>query len=166
MPEGMFIPDMVEEDEGGIMASHPNQFTLPLLVAPTHPDKADASNTVRHSISVVACVKIPDSNFAFDSSFVLAKPDAESAFAKLMGVISRHENCPISLFGHADPEGKPGYNKWLSERRAEAVYAVLIRDVDTWERLYSSSQARGEAVGDVWGDRSVQIALEALGFPV
>jgi hypothetical protein len=81
----------------------------------------------------------------------------------LMGAISRHENCPIALFGHADPEGKPGYNKWLSERRAEAVYAVLIRDVDAWERLYSSQAARGEAIGDVWGDTSIEIALNALG---
>jgi len=158
----MFIPDMVEEDEGGIMASHPNRFTLPLLVAPSHPDKPDAINTVRHSIMAVACVKLPDEDFEFDSSFVLT--GSGRGFRQLMGAISRHENCPISLFGHADPEGRAGYNKWLSERRAEAVYAVLIRDVDTWERLYSSQPARGEAVGDVWGDKTVKYALTALGY--
>ena len=54
MAQGMFIPDMVEEDHAGIAAKHPNRFSLPLLVAPTHDEKPDALNTLRHSLVTVA----------------------------------------------------------------------------------------------------------------
>jgi len=167
MAEGMFIPDMVEEDEGGISAKHPNRFVLPLLVAPTHSDKPDTFNTVRHTLITIACKDVPDDHFEFDSSFVGAK--ARKAFIALHGTLKRHDfECPLGIWGHADPEGEVDYNQLLSERRAEAVYAILIRDLDTWERLYSSKRARttrgGVELGDVWGDNAVRIILKELGF--
>ena len=162
MAQGMFIPDMVEEDDGGIAAKHPNRFSLPLLVAPTHPDKSDAFNTLRHSLVTVACKDVPDDHFEFDSSFV--GPFARYAFKDLSRTVFRHPGCPLAIWGHADPEGEIDYNKWLSERRAEAVYAVLVRDTDAWERLFSSSAARGKAVGDVWGDNAIKVMLETVGF--
>ena len=162
MAQGMFIPDMVEEDHGGIAAKHPNRFSLPLLIAPTHKEKADALNTLRHSLITVACNDVPDDHFEFDSSFV--GPYARYAFSKLSRTVFRHPGCPLGIWGHADPEGELDYNKWLSERRAEAVYAVLIRDTDAWERLFSSAAARGKAVGDVWGDKAIEIMLETVGY--
>jgi hypothetical protein len=50
--------------------------------------------------------------------------------------------CPLSLWGHADPIGTDVYNKSLSERRARAVYALLI---------YQSEQAVAEGY---WRDIS------------
>jgi hypothetical protein len=161
--QGMFIPDMVEEDHGGIAAKHPNRFSLPLLIAPTHKEKADAFNTLRHSLVTVACKDVPDAHFEFDSSFV--GPASADAFKALSRTVFRHPDCPLAIWGHADPEGELDYNKWLSERRAEAVYAVLIRDTDTWERLFSSKPARGQAIGDVWGDKAIRIMLETVGIP-
>jgi|KBSSwiStaDraftv2_1062776.scaffolds.fasta_scaffold73355_3 hypothetical protein len=159
MADGLFIPDMVEEGKGGIAAEHPNRFSLPLLIAPTHKDKSDALNTLRHTLVTVACKDVPDDHFEFDSSFV--GPGGAAAFKDLSRTVFRHPDCPLAIWGHADPEGEPDYNKWLSERRAEAVYAVLIRDVERWERLYSS---RGGAAGDVWGDKAVRTMLETLDF--
>ena len=49
-----------------------------------------------------------------------------------------------------DPVGTDTYNKKLSGRRALAIYGMLIRDVDTWEKLYSSPYQ-----GDNWGDRGL-----------
>lgn len=41
-----------------------------------------------------------------------------------------NDGCPLSVFGHADPVGPAvnpdGYNKALSDRRATAIYALLI----------------------------------------
>jgi hypothetical protein len=68
--------------------------------------------------------------------------------------IGRHP--PLSLFGHADPVGDDAYNKALSGRRARAIHALLIRDVDAWKSLYDD---------DDWGDSSSQRILETLGYP-
>jgi OmpA family protein len=163
MAEGIFIPDMVEEDDGGIAAKHPNTFVLPLVVAPAPEDKPDAFNSVRNTLVTVACKDVPDAHFEFDRSFVA--PEAKKAFVALHGVIKRHDDSPLAIWGHADPEGSIEYNQFLSERRAEAVFAILIRDIDRWEKLFSSQAARGKAIGDVWGDESIAKILTTLGFP-
>jgi putative peptidoglycan binding protein len=160
MAEGLFIPDMVEEDDGGISAEHAPKLTLPLLVAPFGEDEKTNFNTLRRSLVTVACKDVPDSHFAFDSSVL--KPESKKGFAKLKGIIDRHPGSPMSIFGHADPEGdEMVYNKFLSERRAEAVFGMLIRDVATWERLFSHHE---HTAGDVWGDDAVLLMLDALKF--
>lgn len=63
------------------------------------------------------------------------------------------------IFGHSDPTGDEDYNKVLSGRRAEAIYAVLTHDVARWERLYTSQTG-----GDNWGAKNVKLMLEALGY--
>nr|MBA2628317.1 hypothetical protein [Gemmatimonadales bacterium] len=89
-------------------------------------------------------------------------PSARSleGFKKFGALLRRNPGAPAALFGHADPEGKDTYNKILSERRARAIYAALRRDVAAWEALFENTQG---AAGDVWGTRSIQIMLEALG---
>lgn len=158
----MFIPDMVEEDEGGISATNPNRFILPLVVAPTPDDRPGAFNTVRHSLITVACKDVPPEHFEFDSSFI--GPKSKLGFAKLPGMIVRHPGSPLAIWGHTDPEGSLEYNQFLSERRAEAVFAALVRDLDAWERLFSSVAARGKAFNDIWGDAAIRIILVSFGF--
>lgn len=159
MANSIYIPDMVDETTAGIFASHANRAVLPVIVAPTASDRAKAFNTVRKDTVAVACANLYPSNFAFDSSVVA--PEAREGFQSLGRIIRRHPGCPMSLFGHADPSGNDIYNKWLSERRARSIYAVMRRDVAIWEALYSDPQG---ASGDAWGLRSVQLMLDALGF--
>ena len=159
MAEGIFIPDMVEVDDGGVAADHPPKLTLPVLVAPFEEARKTLFNAVRRSLVTVACKDVLDSHYAFDSSVL--HPEAKNGFAQLKGLIDRHPKSPLSIFGHADSEGDPTYNKFLSERRAEAVFGMLIRDVPTWERLFSDHQ---HTPGDVWGDPAVALMLSALGF--
>ena len=161
MAEGMFIPDMVEEDDGGISAEHAPKLTLPVLVAPFGDDESKKFNTLRRSLVTVACKDVPDSHFNFDSSVL--RPESQKGFQKLKGIIDRHPDSPLSIFGHADPEGQSNpevYNKFLSERRAEVIFGMLIRDVATWERLFSHHE---QTPGDVWGDDGVETMLAALG---
>ena len=159
MAEGMFIPDMVEEDDGGVAAEHAPKLTLPVIAAPfPEPEKAKF-NALRRSLVTVACKDVPGAHYAFDSSVL--SPLARKGFEQLKGVIDRHFGSPISIFGHADPEGSPVYNKFLSERRAEVVFGMLIRDVPTWERLFSHHE---NTPGDVWGDDAIELMLAAVGF--
>lgn len=140
--------------EGGHADTHPKPDVFPLLLAPT---VAAENNTLRMQLIPLACWKLNDVRFDFDSSFVL--PDSATEFAELNQLRKDHPGAPLSIWGHADPVGNDDYNKLLSGRRAEAIYAVLIRDAGRWEKLYSTSTQ-----GDGWGLKSTQIMLKKLGF--
>jgi hypothetical protein len=159
MAEGMFIPDMVEEDDGGVAAEHAPKLTLPVIAAPFPDSEKNNFNALRRSLVTVACKDVPGAHYAFDSSVL--SPLSRLGFKQLKGIIDRHPGSPLSIFGHADPEGNEVYNKFLSERRAEVVFGMLIRDVPTWERLFSHHE---NTPGDVWGDDAVELMLASLGF--
>jgi hypothetical protein len=118
----------------------------------------------------IGCFRLLDQGFAFDSSFIDpgARPDF-SNFAELMFKLrsidpekaSRFP--PISIFGHADPTGNELYNKRLSGRRARAVYALLTRKVEVWEKLFSDREG---VLGDEWGVKAIQHMLRTIGKPV
>ena len=95
------------------------------------------------------------SRFEFDASFIV--PAARDGLTNLATLVLRHPDSPVSVFAHADPTGSDDYNKPLSGRRALAVYGMLVRDVELWERLYSSPMT-----GDRWGERAVQRILSVL----
>jgi OmpA family len=156
----IFIPELIEETSVGIFARHPQRFELPVLVAPTTADRADATNRVRQSLVTVACANLKDFAFAFDSS-VLA-PASADGFTSLSKLLTLYPGFPISLFGHADPVGDPKYNKFLSERRARSVFGLLLRRTEVWEHLFSDQDG---ATGDIWGARAIQTMIGALGFP-
>jgi hypothetical protein len=145
----------LEELEGGGAHDTPPRQTHEMLLAPT---TADHRNTVRAQLIPVGCFKMEDLRFEFDSSII--RPEARKEFPKLAKLVAAHKEAPLSIFGHADPTGKDSYNKTLSGRRAKAVYALLIRDLDLWEELYNS---KIEGVGDPWKYKAVQVMLKALG---
>jgi hypothetical protein len=154
----IFVLDI---DPAGIVATHPRRLELPLLVAPIPEEqKADDLNTIRAHLVAIGCLRFFKDGFAFDSSVV--GPEAErsfTSFAKLMRALREQDDAepkrfpPCSVFGHTDPTGDDPYNKTLSGRRALAVYAVLVRDVQIWEQLFSGF------VGDQWGVKSIQTML-------
>src|SRR5580698_6728280 len=99
--------------DGGVTGPHPAPSPLQVLAAPT---TASDSNRVRMPLIPIACWKIEDIRFAFDSSFVT--PDAAVEMQALKDL--RESNSkqgtatdpseeaptqypPISIFGHADP---------------------------------------------------------------
>lgn len=139
---------------GGAVGRHPGATKRSLPVAAT---VKDGVNTLRFSLLPIACWKLEDLRFDFDSSFL--RPDGADEMASLLELRKQHAGSPISIFGHADPTGKDDYNKTLSGRRALALHALLVRDVDRWESFYSKPFG-----GDDWGVRSIQHMLGALGF--
>lgn len=139
---------------GGITGIHPGASRRALPVAATD---QSGFNTLRAALAPIACWRLEDLRFDFDSSFI--KPEGAEEFSALLELLKQHPGAPLSLFGHADPTGKDDYNKTLSGRRALAVYALLVRDADRWESLYSAPFG-----GDDWGVRSLQYMLKALDF--
>lgn len=140
----------------GIAAGYPQRIERRVLVAPA---TGNEFNRLRPFLVTVGCALVPDHQFEFDSSFIL--PDADKSFGQLVNLIERMPDCPLSVFGHADPIGRDRYNKTLSGRRAIAVYGVLTRDTELWEqKLY-----RQPVGGDRWGTRSLQIMLNSAGHP-
>ncbi|MET0849836.1 MAG: OmpA family protein [Candidatus Rokuibacteriota bacterium] len=150
MSEGTFL----DISGDGVAAGYPYRTVLPKLVSPS---TGDEFNTLQPHLETVGCALVPDHQFEYDSSFVL--PGAQRAFRKLVALIKTRPKCPLSVFGHADPEGPDRYNKVLSGRRALAVYAVLVRDASLWDnQLYGDPEG-----GDRWGDRAIGLMRGALG---
>src|SRR5215813_9086595 len=108
---------------GGITADLPIPQTQPVLVAPT---TTQGFNSLRGALIPIACWRLDEVRFEFDSSFVLSTSSDE--FQALDNLRKMHPGAPLSIFGHADPVGDDSYNKQLSGRRAQAVHAVLVRN--------------------------------------
>ena len=140
-------------EENSISGTHSAGPTASFSVTTT--TDGSLKNTIRQRLVVVACWRLNNAVFEFDSSFV--GPTIAPELAQLAGVFGANPDCPMSVFGHADPTGDDAYNKQLSGRRARAVYGLVTRDVAMWEDLFSKSFGN-----DVWGLRSTQKILQTL----
>jgi outer membrane protein OmpA-like peptidoglycan-associated protein len=139
------------ETEAALAGEHDETIVQPVLTGPA----TDAQlNTLRPPLVPVACFRLEEVVFDFDSSFLL--PGMRGELAELKTLIDDHPGAPPSIFAHADPVGNDEYNKALSGRRAQAVYALLVRKPELWEELHTK--------GD-WTDAHTQQMLEAIGFP-
>lgn len=164
MADPIEIPGEVSESGAGIFANHPPRPAFPIIAAPTTADRAEAFNLVRQPLAAVACANLPDRHFLFDSSAPAPEPGQplallQQAFREFAAKLLEFPDSPMSIFGHADPVGKDLYNKFLSERRARAVFAVLTRQEDIWEALFRNQEG---SPGDNWGLRTLQRMLDHL----
>lgn len=111
------------------------------------PSSAGASgvNVFKKTITPVACWKIEDICFDFNSIFV--RKEAVLAFTELQNLRNKiiakgpaiaGQPALLSLFGHADPVGGDDDNKKLSEARAKIVYSVLTRKIDEWKQGFDT----------------------------
>lgn len=159
-----------DASDAGVAGEHPVVQLLPLLAAPS--TQAEF-NTLRLGLIPVACWRVDDIRFEFDSSFVL--PGVASEIRILAKLFADHtsntpssgkQTPPLSIFGHADPVGNDDYNKFLSGRRAAAIYGMLTRRDDIWEDLFSNGQRFTTPVqGDKWGSKALQAMSQVTGLP-
>ncbi len=132
-----------------------DRLAVPVLIPPaTGSERA----TIRERLVPVACWRMDDVRFAFASSFI--NPDARLEFTLLQAVRKDNPGALLALFGQADPTGDDEANKTLSGRRANAVFAALVRRTDMWEFLFSHPVGR-----DRWGDPELRTMANALGRP-
>jgi peptidoglycan hydrolase-like protein with peptidoglycan-binding domain len=135
------------------VGQHPVFPRRALAIAPT--DGSTTFNAIRIPLLPVACWRLNDPGFAFDSSFVA--PDFQKEVDQLRSHLKTYEGCPAALFGHCDPAGSDQLNKTLGDRRAIAIYALLTRQPDMWAYLYDNP-----AVGDTWGMHAIQTMLTSV----
>jgi len=157
--------------DGGLTGLHDSADPFHFLVGPS---TSAEFNTARLRLIPIACFRIDDVRFKFDSSFVLPETQVEmTAFADLRKSDTRVDGAPISIFGHADPcfqgnfelgsstqQSGDEYNKTLSGRRAIAIYAALVRDPSFWNSLFTNHLG-----GDIWGEDSIRIMLDLIDPP-
>jgi len=153
---------------GGMAGEHPSVDPFQFVVGPT---TTDQFNTAHLRLIPIACWRVDDIRFAFDSSFVTSESSSDSAdppndiraeLAHLLDLVKSHPECPLSVFGHADPVGNDDYNKALSGRRAMAVYALLIVNsnpnsaVSLWQQISATEH---------WGIEQRQTMQALSGLP-
>ena len=156
--------------DGGVVAEHSPVEPFEFLAAPA---TSNEFNTARLRLIPIACFRIDDVRFKFDSSFVL--PAIAPQLKALNNLLQKDANkgAPLSIFGHADPtfdgnfdlnspthQGGDEYNKTLSGRRAIAIYALLVRDAAIWNNLFSNRFG-----GDDWGEDSIRTMLDSTDPP-
>ncbi len=147
-------PPADADDHAGVSGDHAQRIPVKLKVAPSLMDDG-RFNAVSPPLNVLACWRMNDSRFDFASSVIL--PRARKELSYLRKLRQRHPGALASVFGHTDPTSEDLLNKRLSGRRARAVYALLVRDIQAWETLY-----RNPLSNDEWGLRSLQLMLSAL----
>jgi hypothetical protein len=147
---------------GGVSGQHAETPSVRFLVAPA---TSSEQNTLRLRLIPIACWRVDDVRFAFNSSFVTADVTAELAI--LVRLREEHKDSAgrypaLSVFGHADPTGSDDYNKTLSGRRAEAVYAILISGTQASKAVSLWQQIAG---AEHWGNDQRQSMLDVTGLP-
>ncbi len=106
-----------------------------------------ASERAQHAVEVERVrddlLKLTLANeVSFDINSATVKPTFKPSLAKVAEVLKGYDN-RMTVVGYTDSTGSESYNQQLSERRAEAVRAELIRDGVPGERL--SAAGRGES---------------------
>ena len=97
-----------------------------------------------------ACVTIPGVTFGYDMSFI--RPSVVGYLQELEKKVAEYPEAKLIVFGHTDKVGSEAYNKSLSERRAESVYAFITNDTATWERLYQEEDWGEPVLSEILAD--------------
>jgi len=148
--------------DGGIAGQHGGAGAPELRVGATTEDQF---NSITLRLAPIACLRVDDIRFGFDSSFVTSDPtknDIRTELQLLVDLLEANPDSPLSIFGHADPEGDDVYNKALSGRRATVIYALLLSttDPDTAVKLW-----QGVAKAENWGNDQRQQMQSLTGLP-
>jgi hypothetical protein len=152
--------------EGGVASKHPDVAPFQFFAAPA---TSGELNTARLRLIPVACWRVDQIRFAFDSSFVGPNITTELQMLvslretnKALDAGGKAQYPPLSVFGHADPVGSDDYNKALSGRRATAIYALLISGTESAKSVALWQQV---AAAENWGTDQRQVMQTSTGQP-
>ena len=155
-----------DASEGGVSGHHSDTANNEVLVAPS---TSSESNKVRMRLVPVACWRVDQIRFAFDSSFVT--PDIKEELEMLQNLRELHKKedptgnvlfPPLSVFGHADPVGSDDYNKALSGRRATVIYALILANQEP-DKAFTLWQHVAQA--ENWGKDQNEMMQDETGLP-
>jgi len=88
------------------------------------------------------------SGILFDVDKTEIKPAARESIAKAAEVLVKYPDTYITVEGHTDSSGMTEYNQKLSERRADAVRGMLMRDGVPASRISIKGYGESDPVAD------------------
>jgi OOP family OmpA-OmpF porin len=84
------------------------------------------------------------SDVAFDLDKSILKPAAHAELDRVVTLLEDSPKTQFEVVGHADSTGEPDYNQALSERRANAVAAYLVKSGIAADRFTVSGRGESE----------------------
>lgn len=85
---------------------------------------ASIIETVRTPMGMV--VNLGEDSFLFDFDKATLRSENREILSRIAGVLLASHGYRLQVYGHTDDVGAAGYNKQLSERRAQAVKKYLV----------------------------------------
>ncbi len=82
-------------------------------------------NICLEPIAKGATITLPD--VLFETASFQINPQAQPTIAQIAEFITENQNMLIEIAGHTDNTGSMGFNQKLSEQRAQALFAALIK---------------------------------------
>jgi OmpA-OmpF porin, OOP family len=84
----------------------------------------------------------------FDTGKAEIKPESQGTIAQIAALLNGHEDLTLSIEGHTDNVGTPAANKILSEQRAKAVMAAVIKGGVAAARLSAVGWGQEKPIAD------------------
>jgi len=132
--------DTLEYTRDGLRTKEPLNLQVGThnRVVLVRPERARPSSAGMGGFAVDSCFPTPSALAVFLS---ISLGDAlVDLFNAIFGGEKQPDNRVFQLYGHADITGDEAGNKTLSEKRAEAMRALLVRDVDAFIALGEDEQ--------------------------
>lgn len=95
---------------------------------------------------VIAVITMDGINFNFDSSEIL--PEGKTKVNAVAEKLRENSAYYVEIHGHTDNTGPMKYNQWLSERRANAAQALLLKMEIIPERIHTFGHSYLQPVAD------------------
>jgi len=132
-----YVTVMSSSGSGGVVG------TLIDIVTPRAADgggvKVADANAIAQALGTEGKVAIYGVNF--DTGKADIRPDSKAQLAEMARTLERHAELKVFIVGHTDNQGDFDANMALSQKRADAVVAVLVKD-------YGIAGSRLRAAGD------------------
>jgi OOP family OmpA-OmpF porin len=87
-------------------------------------------------------------NVNFDTNKALIRPSDQPILDQVVGLLKNSPTLRLSVDGHTDNVGNADANKLLSQQRADAIVAYLVRSGIVANRLQATGYGMGQPVAD------------------
>jgi OOP family OmpA-OmpF porin len=84
----------------------------------------------------------------FDTNKATIRPESQAIVAQVVDMLKAHPDLRIAVEGHTDNVGAPAANKALSNQRAKAVMAAIVKQGVAASRLTASGFGQEKPVAD------------------
>ncbi len=88
----------------------------------------------------------------FDTGKAEIKPESQGTVAQIVALLNGHADLKLSIEGHTDNVGTPAANKVLSEQRAQAVMAAVIKGGIAASRVSAVGWGQEKPIADNRGE--------------